>query len=172
MAGAALTAAIVATLEEILFRGGIFGGFRRVFDWRFALVVSSAIYALVHFLERAVLVGDVTWLSGLLLLPQMLCGFVEVQKLVPGFFSLTLAGALLALAYQRTGNLYFSIGLHAGWIFWLKSYGFLTHAQAGARLWFWGSGKLIDGWLAFFVLLGTLLGVWIFLRLDKTRTKL
>ena len=172
MAGAALTAAIVATLEEILFRGGIFGGLRRVFDWRFALAVSSAIYALVHFLKRAALVGDVTWLSGLQMLPQMLHGFVEAQTLVPGFFSLTLAGAMLALAYQRTGNLNVSIGLHAGWIFWLKSYGFLTNARAGASLWFWGSNKLIDGWLAFFVLLGTLLGVWIFLWPKKTKTEL
>src|SRR5205814_1192793 len=32
--GAALTAVVVALLEEILFRGGIFGGLRRAMDWR------------------------------------------------------------------------------------------------------------------------------------------
>ena len=36
------TAASVATLEEILFRGGIFGGLRRVLYWPFALAASSA----------------------------------------------------------------------------------------------------------------------------------
>ena len=82
----------------------------------------------------------------------MLRGFVEVEQVVPGFFNLALAGALLALAYQRTGNLYFSIGLHAGWIFWLKSYGFLTRDAANANAWFWGTSKLIDGWLALIVL--------------------
>ncbi|MGH7951606.1 MAG: lysostaphin resistance A-like protein [Limisphaerales bacterium] len=146
------TAAIVATLEEILFRGGIFGGLRRIIYWPVALVISSAIYALVHFLRRAELAGAVAWNSGLVLLPQKLAGFADFYALVPGFFSLTLAGILLGLAYQRTGNLYFSIGLHAGWIFWLKSYGAFTTHSPGAKIWFWGSGKMIDGWLAFFVL--------------------
>ena len=163
MFSAALTAAVVGTLEEILFRGGIFGGLRRAFDWRWALAASSAVYALVHFLERAEVPGSVTWLSGLQLLPPMLAGFMDAHKLLPGFFSLTIAGALLALAYQRTGGLYFSIGLHAGWIFWLKSYGFLTTAASGASVWFWGTGKLIDGWLAFFILLLTLAGAGKFL---------
>ena len=168
---AALTAVVVAVLEEVLFRGGIFGGLRRVFDWRFALAVSSAIYALVHFLQRAEVQGSVTWLSGLQLLPQMLRGFVEVQKLVPGFFSLTLAGALLAVAYNRTGNLWFSIGLHAGWIFWLKSCAVLTGAADGASVWLWGSDKLIDGWLAFFVLLAALVVVGKFLQPEKSEIR-
>jgi hypothetical protein len=154
--GAAATALIVAMLEEILFRGGIFGGLRRSFDWRFALILSSGVYAIVHFLERAELSGPVTWLSGLQLLPQMLHGFLDTQKLFPGFFNLTLVGALLALAYRRTGNLWFSIGLHAGWIFWLKSSGIIAGVAPGAHVAFWGSGKLIDGWLAFLVLLATL----------------
>jgi len=154
--GAMITAALVATLEEILFRGGIFGGLRRMLYWPIALVVSSLVYALVHFLQRTELVGAVTWHSGFDLLPQMLRGFADLHALVPGFFSLTLAGILLGLAYQRTGNLYFSIGLHAGWIFWLKTYGTFTTDAPGARTWFWGGSKMIDGWLAFFVLAVTL----------------
>ena len=63
----------------------------------------------------------------------MLAGFADFHALVPGFFSLTLAGILLGLAYQRTGNLYFSIGLHAGWIFWLKTYGAFTPARRMPR---------------------------------------
>ena len=90
----------------------------------------------------------------------MLRGFANVEQVVPGFFNLTVAGALLALGYQRTGNLYFSVGLHAGWIFWLKSYGFLTRETAGANAWFWGTGKLIDGWLALPVLALALLALW------------
>jgi membrane protease YdiL (CAAX protease family) len=150
-------AAIVATIEEILFRGGIFGGLRRVFYWRIALGVSSVIYALVHFLQHAELTGAVAWNSGLVLLPRMLGGFADFHELVPGFFSLTLAGILLGLAYQRTGNLYFSIGLHAGWIFWLKTYGAFTIATPNTPVWFWGTGKLIDGWLAFVILAAMLL---------------
>ncbi|MCX8092140.1 MAG: CPBP family intramembrane metalloprotease [Verrucomicrobiae bacterium] len=148
LGGAVLTAVVVATLEEILFRGGIFGGLRRAWDWRGALVVSSGIYALVHFFAPARHGGEVTWLSGLTLLPQMLRGFADLHALVPGFFTLAVAGVLLAWAYQRTGNLFFSIGLHAGWIFWLRSYRVLTDPTPEAGVWFWGSNRLIDGWLA------------------------
>jgi uncharacterized protein len=163
------TAAIVATLEEILFRGGIFGGLRKVIYWPIALIVSSAIYALVHFLKHAEITGAIHWKSGLILLPQMLSGFGDFHALVPGFFNLTLAGILLGLAYQRTGNLYFSIGLHAGWIFWLKTYGAFTADAPCAATWFWGSGKMIDGWLAFFILALTLF-VFKFLPLGEKRT--
>mgnify|MGYP001554357546 CR=1 FL=1 len=166
---AAATAITVAVIEEILFRGGIFGGLRRVLYWPFALILSSAIYALVHFLQRAEWSGAVRWDSGLILLPQLLAGFADFRALVPGFFNLTLAGILLGLAYQRSGNLYFSVGLHAGWIFWLKIYGAFTVAAPHAGVWFWGSGKMIDGWLAFFVLLATL-AVFRFLPIGEKRT--
>jgi len=167
--GAIGAAAMVAPLEEILFRGGVFGGLRRIIYWPLALLVSSAIYALVHFLQHAELTGVVAWNSGLVLLPQMLRGFADFHALVPGFFNLALAGVLLGLAYQRTGNLYFSIGLHAGWIFWLKTYGVFTADSPRAAIWFWGTGKMIDGWLAFFVLAFTL-SIFRFLPLGEKRT--
>ena len=53
------TAAVVAVLEEILFRGGVFGGLRKFFYWPLALVISSLIYALAHFLRRADFTGPV-----------------------------------------------------------------------------------------------------------------
>jgi len=98
---------------------------------------------------------------------------VEVFEalIFPGFraeASLTLAGILLGLAYQRTGNLYFSIGLHAGWIFWLKVYGAFTAGAPHAATWFWGTGKMVDGWLALWVLLFTL-AIFKFLPLGRTR---
>ena len=164
--GAGLTAIIVAVLEELLFRGALFGALRKTFNWLKALVISSIIYALVHFMESARLQGGVQWYSGLELLPRMLRGLADWQALLPGFFNLMLAGALLALAYQRTGNLYFSIGLHAGWIFWLKSYGILTREVPGANAWLWGGGKLISGWVALPVLAGALL---LFLRFSPGR---
>jgi hypothetical protein len=168
LATAIAAAASVATLEEILFRGGIFGGLRRIFHWPLALLASSMIYALLHFFQRVEWTGAVTWSSGLIMLPWMLGGFGDFYALVPGFFNLTLAGLLLGLAYQRTGNLYFSIGLHAGWIFWLKTYGAFTAAAPRAAAWFWGTGKMVDGWLALWVLLLTL-AIFQFLPLRPTR---
>ena len=158
--GAALTAAVVAVLEEILFRGAIFGALRKTCRWPAALAISSSIYAIVHFFSRPQSPPEIHWTTGLALLPAMLRGFADVERVVPGFFNLALAGASLALAYQRTGNLYFSIGLHAGWIFWLKSYGFLTRDTAGVNPWFWGTNRLIDGWFALPVLAITLRVIW------------
>jgi uncharacterized protein len=151
--GAAMTAVIVAVLEEALFRGAVFGTLRQSNHWVAALLLSSAIYSIVHFFQRAPMrPSQITWTSGLELLPQMVRGFADPQQIVPGFFVLLLAGAILAAACQQTGSLHFSIGLHAGWIFWAQSYAIVTKQQASALHPFWGSAKMIDGWFGLIVL--------------------
>jgi membrane protease YdiL (CAAX protease family) len=168
LVNAGLAALVVALLEEIIFRGALFGALRKAYHWMIALLLSSAIYALLHFFESPQTMSEAGWASGLELLPRMARGFVNFQAVVPGFFNLTLAGLILGLAYHRFGNLYFSIGLHSGWIFWVKSYGFLTRANPTANTWFWGSRKLVDGWLALIVLILVLVTVG---RLTVPRTK-
>jgi membrane protease YdiL (CAAX protease family) len=166
--GAMATAVLVGVLEEILFRGGIFGGLRRVLYWPYALLISSMIYALVHFLQLAEAAGPIGWDSGLLTLPRMLSGFTDIRVFLPGFFNLTIVGVLLGLAYQRTGNLYFSIGLHAGWVFCMRIYSQLTVQAPQTSTWFWGTGKMTDGWLVFLALAITLI-IFKFLPLDQRR---
>jgi membrane protease YdiL (CAAX protease family) len=155
--GAAAAAVVTAVLEEILFRGALFGALRKVFHWVLALLASSMFYAIVHYLESAKAPVTVTWLSGLQLLPLMLRNMGNLHAVVPGFFNLTLAGILLGWAYQRTGNLYFSIGLHFGWIFWVKAYGIIGLPTVGANDWWWGSGRMavVNGWVALPVLIAT-----------------
>ena len=144
-----LSASIVSVLEELLFRGTLFGSLRRQHDWRFALVISSAVYAVVHFFQRVKSPLWITWTSGLDQLGGMMEGFVHLGMLVPGFLSLTLAGMALGVAYHRTGNLYFSIGLHAGWIFWLKIFNLWTDPGPAANGLLKVSKNLYDGWLGF-----------------------
>jgi membrane protease YdiL (CAAX protease family) len=162
-AGALATALFVAVIEELLFRGAIYGGLRRAMPWGGALVVSSAIYAIVHFMARPSNPPEIDWLSGLRVLPTMLAGMLEPGGLVPAFVNLTLAGMILGLAYVFTGDILASIGIHAGWIFWLKFYGFLTRAVPGTDQVFWGTRKLVDGWLAF-VALGVVLSIVLLAR--------
>ena len=150
---ATLAAVIVAFIEELFFRGAIFGALRRGMPWRAALLISSALYAILHFFERPPAPANVDWIAGLVSFAQMLRGFTEMDRLMPAFFTLLLAGCILAIGYQRTGALYFSLGLHAGWIFSIKSYGFFTREQSNANARLWGSGNLLDGWLALVVLL-------------------
>lgn len=157
---AAATAAVIATLEELLFRGALFGALRKAFHWIYALVLSSAFYAIMHFFESAKdPTGPITWLSGLQILPLMFANLGNFHAAVPGVFNLTVAGMLLAWAYQRAGNLYFSIGLHMGWIFWVRAYAILTTMPHHADKWLWGSGRMaiVNGWIALPILIGTLL---------------
>lgn len=149
LANAGLAAVGVSLVEEVLFRAALFGTLRKAHGVPAGLAISSLIYAGAHLLAPVKLSADIHWWSGLAVLGAMLHGFTELNTMVPGFLNLALAGVILGLAYQRSGALYLSLGLHAGWVFWLKSYRFLTRQQPGAEAWLWGTDKLIDGWLAF-----------------------
>ncbi len=156
---AALTAIVVAVLEEVLFRGVIFGAMRQSWSLPVAIVSSGVIYAVLHFMARVEHPGPVVWHSGLSLLPRMMQGMIAPENLFPAGLTLTVGGAVLALAYARTGSLWFSIGLHAGWVFWLKVFKSLTGPGTHPGGAFWGTDKLLDGWLALLVMLGLLAGV-------------
>lgn len=143
---AALAAILISVIEEIIFRGALFGALKRSEGFFVAAVLSASVYALVHFFERAQTPSHVNVFSGVVVLGHMLSGFVKFESLVPGFFNLFLVGVILALSFARTGSLYFSIGMHAAFIFWVKSYGFFTNSNPGANEWLWGGSKLINGW--------------------------
>jgi membrane protease YdiL (CAAX protease family) len=157
--GAVAVAVVVAVLEELLFRGVVFGGLLR---WRapgprraaVALVASSAFYALVHFFTRPPNPTTVSWESGFVLLGGMLAGFTDVRMLVPSFFTLFTLGVCLASLYRRSGTLWTSIGVHAGGIVVLQLYGYAVAAGRPAPdRWLWGSGLLLDGWAGLVALL-------------------
>ena len=158
---AALSGLVVAVLEETLFRGALFGGLRRGVSVPWAMVVSSVVFALLHFLDRRpeppTAVG---WASGLALLPRMVREIDDWRMFAAALGSLTVVGLFLCLAYQRTGNLFFSAGLHAGWVFWMKLTGFVTVAKPAAPGWLWGTGKLVDGGVTFGLLLVTFALYW------------
>ncbi|MEO7299638.1 MAG: type II CAAX endopeptidase family protein [Verrucomicrobiota bacterium] len=156
---AATTAVVVAFLEETLYRGAFFGALRKTISWLNALIISSAVFALCHFFGKAESPVVINWLSGFFTLGSMFRGFIDLHALVPGFINLFLVGGILAWAFQRTGNLFFSIGLHAGWIFWLRSLSLLTNKSPAAPSVIWGGSKMIDGWAASVVLLAVLAAV-------------
>ncbi len=163
---AAGSAIAVGFLEELLFRGLVFGALTQGGHrpW-VAACLSSLIYALLHFFRRPPEPLVVEWWSGLGTLWEMMAGFLEFRALVPNFGNLFLAGVILAIARRRTGDLWFSMGLHCGWVFWIKVYGRLTRPVDGGGLWFFGSDKLIDGWIGGAVLI---LVAWVVIQaLDR-----
>lgn len=147
----------VALLEEMLFRGAIFTALRKTWNNAAALWVSSAIYGIVHFFGRPQSPAHIDWTSGFTILGGMLAGFGEPRAVIPGFLSLTLLGVILALAFQRSGALFLSMGIHAALVFWLKIYSVTTNPVPNANIWFWGGEKLIDGWFCFILLAATAL---------------
>ena len=158
---AALSGLAVAVLEETLFRGALFGGLRRGVSVPWAMVISSLIFALLHFLDRRPEPpASVNWASGLALLPRMAREIDDGRMFAAALGSLTVVGLFLALSYQRTGSLFFPVGLHAGWVFWMKLTGFVTVARPDAPGWLWGTGKLVDGWVTCVLLLATFALYW------------
>ena len=79
-------------VEEVLFRGLVFGNLRRK-SRVVAYLVSCALFSLLHVWQFVVVRQDMTYL------------WLMVQYLVPG--------AVLAWVYDRSGTLWASIGLHA-----------------------------------------------------------
>jgi hypothetical protein len=88
------------------------------------------------------------------MLAQMLSGLGQPAQVFPGILTLGAIGWLLAWCRERTGALWLPLGLHAGWIFWFKSYTLFTTtvARPGTPTWWWGSARLHDGWLTFAVI--------------------
>lgn len=112
------TASAVAVLEEFLFRGVLLGLCLRVMRPSAAILLSSAVFALVHFLRVAKPTTPVAveWWSGFAQLPQAFSAAPPWPLLGWGLLSLLLAGIILGLATLRTRSLFLAIAVHAGWI--------------------------------------------------------
>lgn len=146
LASSLATAAVVALLEEWLFRGVIHGALRRSLPFATTAAVTSFLYALVHFFDRPPAPSTVDAFTGLWTLGQMLRGFTHVDALVPGLLNLFGVGWMLALARERSGGLALCMGIHAGWILPIKAQAsFISMAPSASPL-VWGSHKVFDGW--------------------------
>ncbi|MFQ5902669.1 MAG: lysostaphin resistance A-like protein [Candidatus Binatia bacterium] len=146
---ALLTALTVGFLEEIFFRGIIFKGLLE--DWRpmASFVAASLFYSAIHFVKPAKeisLAGLDPW-AGRHQLIYSFQPFLDPIALFPGLSGLFIIGIVLSYAFLRTSSLYLSIGLHAGWIFAIKSirvYGDFRREDLG---WIFGSSnpKIVSG---------------------------
>ena len=132
-----VSAICVALLEETLFRGAMFGLFRRSMPPRAALCCVTSIFAAVHFLKPmdSFTVRDVAWTSGFSLLPQMFHQFAEPMTLLAGFTTIFTLGWIVGAATLRTRSLWLGIGFHAGLVFVKMSFSKFTKRDAEHLPW-------------------------------------
>jgi len=127
----------VACIEEFLFRGAMLGVLRRSLHPRMAMLVTTCLFAVLHFLKppaRDALADDaVNWTSGFWLLTQLFDGFGRWQDVIAEFMLLFAVGWVLAGARVATNGLGLGIGLHAGLVAAMKYFSQVTVPTAALR---------------------------------------
>ncbi len=154
----ALLAGIFAgLLEEVFFRGILFLGLREHGGSLRAYLLANLFYSTIHFVKpgESYVLADLAPLAGFRHLLTTFEPFLDPLPLLPGIFGLFLIGVVLSYALVKTGNLYLSIGLHAGWVFALKTirvFGNFTRQDLG---WPFGSTdpKIVSGVITWFGIL-------------------
>jgi uncharacterized protein len=139
----------VGVLEEIFFRGIIFRGLLE--DWKPlpAFLVANLFYSALHFVkpgERYFLSGIEPW-AGFRHLFSTFAPFFEPAEIAPGLIGLCLIGIVLSYAFVRTGTLYLSIGLHAGWVIAIKTVRVFGDYRGEDLGWLFGASdpKIVSG---------------------------
>ncbi|HTL46910.1 MAG TPA: CPBP family glutamic-type intramembrane protease [Verrucomicrobiae bacterium] len=159
------SALLIGVLEEVFFRGLVFGSLREKLHWPLGLTLAATnfFYAVVHFLsgKKPYIGASPDFFDALKLVLAPVKDFMHWQDILPGAIGLFIFGIILNLLLLRTGTLYASIGLHAGCVFFLKMAGALTSHQ-DKMLFYFGSGKGYDGvlgWIFLAVMGVALLGI-------------
>jgi hypothetical protein len=162
--------AIIGFVEEYFFRGVLLRLFMRRSRFWMAACYSSLIYAAVHFfrLKDYAPPGGFHPLEGFAVMGHLLDPIArDWLGSLSSLWGLFLAGLIFCYAFFRTGRLFVSVGLHAGWVFFTKLDGNLTdHEDFGLR-WLYGSGDMIDGVMIQLLVLGVAAGFVLWQRLPR-----
>lgn len=162
---------IIGLVEEVFFRGALFGYLRKVVHWIPAAVVISLFFAFVHFLRPESPSGIVhgEWHTGFLLLPYAFYITARLEHYFPFALTLFMMGMVLSFIYQREGRLYHIIGLHAGWVLALQLGRTLFERNVEAWGFLFGAAdNLARSWAALIMLL--ILWGWVALRVLRTKS--
>jgi membrane protease YdiL (CAAX protease family) len=140
----ALPALAIGVIEEGFFRAFLLGGMRRDFGPRVALVASSAVYSIAH-LVRSPAHYYLTGFhpaAGLYNLAASAAQLGHPIVAAPTLIGLFLLGMVLGEAFMATGTVWFSIGLHAGFVLGAKTWPLIAHSGAPISRWIAGPGPV------------------------------
>jgi len=139
-----LSAIAIAFIEEAFFRAFLLGGMRNDFGDRVALIASAAIYAVAHLVRSPArfYVTGYQPAAGLVTLAHSIDQFTNPAVAIPTLIGLFLLGIVLGEAYILTGSLYFSIGLHCGFVLGAKMWPKIILNRASIPWWIAGGGAI------------------------------
>ncbi|HKM99647.1 MAG TPA: CPBP family intramembrane glutamic endopeptidase [Candidatus Binataceae bacterium] len=156
-----LSAIVIGIIEEAFFRALVMGGMEADFGRTGALVISAAVYSVAH-LVRAPAHFYVTALdltAGVRTLGLSFTQLASPLSALPTLFGLFLLGLALGEAFAVTGTVWFSAGLHAGFVIGAKLWPKLVVAHSALPGWLagWGHQPLISGAAAWLAAIGVLI---------------
>lgn len=173
---AATAAVAVALVEEWLFRGAFTAVVARTFGPIATLGFIALLFAVLHFMEPPESLRipheSVNAGTGFRLAGAMLGRLGQIETFTGAFLALLLVGLMLGWARLATGRLWLGIGLHAGWVFALKSYSGLTRRSREADEIidaFWIGGDLRTGAMPLVFLVATAMVLALYLRMTRRR---
>ena len=171
---AGIAAVAVALVEEWLFRGAFTAVVARSFGPVPTLFFICFLFAVLHFMEppEGLKIPDeaVRADTGFHLAGVMLGRLGKTETFAGAFLALLMVGLMLGWARLATGRLWLGIGLHAGWVFALKTFSGLTRRSRKADEIiesFWIGGDLRTGMMPLCFLLGTAVLLAIYLRVTR-----
>lgn len=139
-----LSAIAIAFIEEAFFRAFLLGGMRTDFGDRIALIASAAIYAIAHLVRSPAhfYVTGYEPAAGLITLAHSVDQFTNPGIAIPTLIGLFLLGIVIGEAYLLTGSVYFSIGLHCGFVLGAKMWPKIILNRAAIPWWIAGGGAI------------------------------
>jgi len=164
-----LSGIAVGFIEETMLRGVMFAAIQRESGTKWAIFLTSVIYAAVHFLAKYYIPPEqVTSHSGFTLLAGMTNWFSRPLEMADAYMCLFAVGMVLAIIRARRGNIAACIGLHAGWVWVMLIARELTNPVRDQPLSFLLSQ--FDGFIGWLVFAWTVLTAFFLVRLYPPRT--
>jgi uncharacterized protein len=139
-----LPAIAIGIIEEGFFRAFLLAGMRRDFGPRIALLASSAMYSVVH-LVRSPAHYYLTGFHPCAGLHNLAASAAQLGHPIvaaPTLVGLFLLGMVLGEAFIATGTVWFSIGLHAGFVLGAKTWPLIGHSGVPISRWIASAGPV------------------------------
>lgn len=152
-----LVALLIALIEETAVRGVLYRALARLWGFWPTALATSLLFAWVHFLKAdpSAFEGVGIWDRTVAVILSMFDGPARTVAFWPRFLSLTAMGLALCVVVQRTGTVWWAVGLHGAWVWIKKVNGALGDSADGitAGPWLGVRSDATDGYVTVLLLL-------------------